>query len=131
MEVTQVIPHRNQVRQPDYYNKSPHGCRFRPTDAELILYYLKQKIQTGNHPECRLYQVNLYDYNPREQTSKDEYRGYDNDTWYFLTPRTPKDPNGIRPNRKTKDSWFWKATKKDKNVYKNERSRQVIGKKRT
>lgn len=52
--------------QSDYEDMLEPGYRFRPTDSEIIVYYLKQKIETGEHPECRLHQVNIYNYNPDE-----------------------------------------------------------------
>ena len=63
----QIVSHNNQQQQPDYADLLEPGYRFCPTDTELIVYYLKPKIETGKqHPNCRYYEVNIYDYSPDE-----------------------------------------------------------------
>ncbi|PWA81143.1 NAC domain-containing protein [Artemisia annua] len=59
----------NNQEQHDYADSLEPGYRFCPTDVELIVYYLKPKIDTGRrHPNFRYYEVNIYDYGPDELT---------------------------------------------------------------
>ena len=51
--------------EPDYLSTLPLGYRFCPTDSEIIVNYLKPKIETGKkHTEWRLYDINFYDHHP-------------------------------------------------------------------
>ena len=64
----EIIPYNNQ-EQHDYADTLEPGYRFCPTDPELIVYYLKPKIETGKrHPNCRYYEANIYDCSPDELT---------------------------------------------------------------
>ncbi|GKA30257.1 NAC domain-containing protein [Tanacetum coccineum] len=113
--------------QHDYADSLEPGYRFCPTDVELIVYYLKPKIDTGiRHPNMRYYEVNIYECGPDELTAKPEYRSCEN-KWYFLTPRERKHPNGNRPNRKTKNGGTWKASQKAKPQFDN--MKRVVGSK--
>ncbi|KAM0054336.1 putative transcription factor NAM family [Helianthus debilis subsp. tardiflorus] len=109
----EIVPYAHQ-EQPDYVDNLLPGYRFCPTDSELILYYLKPKIQTGERPKCRIYEVNLYSHSPEELTN--QYRPCD-DKWYFFTPRERKYEKGKVPNRRTGNFGYWKATQKYTYVY--------------
>ncbi|KAK9064230.1 hypothetical protein SSX86_015610 [Deinandra increscens subsp. villosa] len=111
---------------PDYLDNLLPGYRFCPTDQELILYYLKRQIETGERPASRIHEVNLYNYSPEQLTT--EYRPCD-DKWYFLTSRERKYQKGDVPNRRTRDFGFWKMTQKFTKVYRDETRREVIGRK--
>jgi hypothetical protein len=64
----EIIRYNNQEEH-DYADTLEPGYRFCPTDPELIVYYLKPKIETGKrHPNCRYYEVNIYDCSPDELT---------------------------------------------------------------
>ncbi|PWA50490.1 NAC domain-containing protein [Artemisia annua] len=105
----QIVSHNNQ-QQPDYADLLEPGYRFCPTDPELIVYYLKPKIETGKrHPNCRYYEVNIYDYSHDELTAKPEYRSCEN-KWYFLTWTEHKHCNGNCLNRQTRNGGNWKAS---------------------
>ncbi|PWA86032.1 NAC domain-containing protein [Artemisia annua] len=118
----------NNQEQHDYADSLEPGYRFCPTDVELIVNYLKPKIDTGRrHPNCRYYEVNIYDYDPDELTAKPEYRSCEN-KWYFLTSRERKHPNGTRSNRKTKSGSTWKASGKGKPQYDD--MNRVVGSKK-
>ncbi|KAK1422651.1 hypothetical protein QVD17_17937 [Tagetes erecta] len=127
--MAQIVPYTRQV-EPDYLDNLLPGYRFCPTDSELILHYLKRKIETGEHRGCRIYEVNLYDYTPEQLTN--QYRACDN-KWYFLTPVSRKYVNGFVANRKiTGDTEaLWKTTQKGAPVYFDASRRQVIGSKRS
>ncbi|PWA89710.1 NAC domain-containing protein [Artemisia annua] len=108
--VNQEIIRYNNQEEHDYADTLEPGYRFCPTDPELIVYYLKPKIETGKrHPNCRYYEVNIYDCSPDELTAKPEYRSCEN-KWYFLTWMERKHPNGSRPNRQTRNGGRWKAS---------------------
>ncbi|KAJ0793601.1 putative transcription factor NAM family [Helianthus annuus] len=109
----EIVPYAHQ-EQPDYVDNLLPSYRFCPTDSELILYYLKPKIETGEHPKCRIYEVNLYSHSPEELTN--QYRPCD-DKWYFFTPRERKYEKGKVPNRRTGDFGYWKTTQKYTSVY--------------
>ncbi|GAA0164179.1 DNA-binding transcription factor [Lithospermum erythrorhizon] len=87
----------------------PPGVRFHPTDEELILYYLQNKVNFVPLSECIIGEVELYNYDPWNLPEK---ALYGDDEWYFFSPRDRKYKNGTRPNRTT-CSGYWKATGTD------------------
>ncbi|KAI3716918.1 hypothetical protein L1987_68147 [Smallanthus sonchifolius] len=123
----QIVPHTTQMH-PDYLDNLHPGYRFCPTDAELICYYLKQKIETGEHPKCRIYEVNLYHHTPEQLTRN--YRGCEG-KWYFLTSRERKYEKGDVPNRRTGDFGYWKTTQKYTSVYDDVIRGRVVGRRRS
>lgn len=62
----QLASYNNHQAEGDYVDNLQPGYRFCPTDAEIIVYYLKRKIDTGEHPQSRLYEVNIYDHDPQD-----------------------------------------------------------------
>ncbi|VFR00874.1 unnamed protein product [Cuscuta campestris] len=122
-----------------FFRSLPPGCRFNPTDEELIVHYLTRKVYNQTLPRNRITPLNLYDYNPQmlpniggwEQAAAGETSSSNNfgerDSYYF-TPRHRKYMNGSRPNRAAGDG-YWKATGADKKV---ENSKgEVLGFKKT
>ncbi|KAE8720860.1 NAC domain-containing protein 74 [Hibiscus syriacus] len=104
----------------------PPGFRFHPTDEELIVYYLKNKIN-GRKIELEIIpEVDLYKCEPWELPGRSLLPSKDME-WYFFSPRDRKYPNGSRTNRATK-SGYWKATGKDRKV--NSQTR-AVGMKKT
>ncbi|KAI3823906.1 hypothetical protein L1987_05351 [Smallanthus sonchifolius] len=91
-----IVPHTSQM-QPDYLDNLLPGYRFCPTDSELILYYLKQKIETGEHPKCRIYEVNLYNHSPEQLTRRRRSLAYYDEkglkTPFLMHEYTMDDPN--------------------------------------
>ncbi|XP_009385186.2 NAC domain-containing protein 71-like [Musa acuminata AAA Group] len=88
------------------------GFRFRPTDDELVGYYLKRKVD-GLGTELDLIPVvQLYKYDPWDLPDKSFLPKRDME-WFFFCPRDRKYPNGLRTNRATA-SGYWKATGKDR-----------------
>ncbi|KHN09490.1 NAC domain-containing protein 29 [Glycine soja] len=91
----------------------PPGFRFHPSDEELIVHYLRNKVASSPLPASFITEIDLYKYNPWELPSK---ALFGEDEWYFFTPRDRKYPNGVRPNRPDA-SGYWKATVNDKPIF--------------
>ncbi|RVW32818.1 NAC transcription factor 32 [Vitis vinifera] len=94
-------------------NSLPPGYRFNPTDAEIIVFYLRKKIDHQSLPPNKIIEVNLYGYDPDELAATYELSG--NDEWFYFTPRERKYRNGQRPNRSIGEG-YWKATGADKEI---------------
>ncbi|KDP29100.1 hypothetical protein JCGZ_16489 [Jatropha curcas] len=90
----------------------PPGFRFHPSDEELIVHYLKNKVASRTLPATIIAELDLYKYNPWDLPKK---ALFGDDEWYFFTPRDRKYPNGARPNRAAA-SGYWKATGTDKPI---------------
>ncbi|KAJ9702731.1 hypothetical protein PVL29_004454 [Vitis rotundifolia] len=94
-------------------NSLPPGYRFNPTDAEIIVFYLKKKVDHQPLPPNKIIEVNLYAYDPEELAAR--YKPSGNDEWFYFTPRDRKYRNGQRPNRSV-EGGYWKATGADKEI---------------
>ncbi|PSS14401.1 NAC transcription factor [Actinidia chinensis var. chinensis] len=90
----------------------PPGFRFHPSDEELIIHYLLNKVNWRLLPASIIAEIELYNYNPWELPKKALFGEHE---WYFFSPRDRKYPNGERPNR-TAASGYWKATGTDKPI---------------
>ncbi|XP_027343383.1 NAC transcription factor 29-like [Abrus precatorius] len=90
----------------------PPGFRFHPSDEELIVHYLQNKITSRPLPASIIAEIDLYKYNPWELPNKSLFG---EEEWYFFSPRDRKYPNGLRPNRAAA-SGYWKATGTDKPI---------------
>ncbi|ONI03099.1 hypothetical protein PRUPE_6G238600 [Prunus persica] len=91
----------------------PAGFRFHPSDEELIVHYLKNKVTSSPLPATIITELDLYKYNPWELPAK---ASFGEEEWYFFTPRDRKYPNGSRPNRAA-GLGYWKATGTDKHIF--------------
>ncbi|XP_015875710.2 protein ATAF2-like [Ziziphus jujuba] len=92
------------------------GYRFCPYDHELLNDYLKKKLANECLPANRIFEVNLYKFNPEDLSERYKLPG--EKECYFFTPRDRKYKNGSRPNRAAGDG-YWKATGADKRVKDN------------
>ncbi|KAH9329376.1 hypothetical protein KI387_001484 [Taxus chinensis] len=90
----------------------PPGFRFFPTDEELVVHYLSNKVASHPLPALIIGEVDLYKYDPWQLPEKALFGEKE---WYFFTPRDRKYPNGSRPNRAA-GSGYWKATGADKPI---------------
>ncbi|MCO5591783.1 hypothetical protein L7F22_045775 [Adiantum nelumboides] len=105
--------------------KELRGFRFRPTDEELVSYYLERKVCGRALPFEVIAEIDLYKYEPWDLPDKSALPTPDLE-WYFFIPRDRKYPNGSRTNRAT-GKGYWKSTGKDRAV--SSRSRAVGTKK--
>ncbi|KAI9196404.1 hypothetical protein LWI28_023625 [Acer negundo] len=91
----------------------PPGFRFHPSDEELIVHYLQNKVNSRSIPATIIAEVDLYKHNPWELPEKALFGEKE---WYFFSPREKKYPNGERPNRAA-GVGYWKATATDKPIF--------------
>ncbi|KAL7126901.1 hypothetical protein ABFS83_14G217500 [Erythranthe nasuta] len=106
----------------------PPGIRFKPKDEELIVFYLKPKVDEQPVPPSEINIVDFYQYDP--QTLADEHPSrLGQKEWYFFTYREKKYQNGKRPNRSAGNG-YWKATAADKPIH-LDLTEQIIGYKKT
>ncbi|KAL6527801.1 hypothetical protein OROMI_029612 [Orobanche minor] len=103
----------------------PPGYRFMPTDEELIIVYLRKKVNNEPIPVAGMSEVNLYKFTPKYLT--ENYPQLGDKEWYFYTPRDRKYPNGNRPKRSVEGIGYWKATGADKLIRLKD---ELVGKKK-
>ncbi|CAJ1974881.1 unnamed protein product [Sphenostylis stenocarpa] len=102
-------------------NSTP-GFRFRPTDVELIEFFLKRKVRGKNIPSGVIAELDLYKYAPWDLPDKSVLQSGDLE-WYFFCPRGKKYLTGGRLNRAT-EAGYWKTTGKDREI---EHKNRVVG----
>ncbi|TKY64173.1 NTM 9 [Spatholobus suberectus] len=106
----------------------PVGFRFRPTDEELVNYYLKHKSLGDDFPVHIIPEIDLCSVEPWDVKAMSVIKS-DDPEWYFFSPVDYKYSNRKRVNRTTKRG-FWKATGNDRNV-RMTGTNKVIGTKKT
>lgn len=102
--------------------KLPPGFRFHPTDEELVVHYLKRKVQSLHLP------VSI----PEAEVCKSDPWDLPGDVEqerYLFSTTEIKYPNGKRANRTT-TSGYWKATGLDKKIL-DSTNKKVVGLKKT
>ncbi|CAJ2637407.1 unnamed protein product [Trifolium pratense] len=104
----------------------PAGFRFHPNDDEIITCYLINKVLNSTFSAIAIGEADLNKCEPWDLPKKAKMGEKD---WYFFCQRDRKYPTGTRTNRAT-ESGYWKATGKDKEIYKG-KSNQLIGMKKT
>ncbi|KAL6640726.1 hypothetical protein ACP70R_021849 [Stipagrostis hirtigluma subsp. patula] len=110
----------------------PPGFRFHPTDEEVITSYLLQKFLNPNFDPRAVGEVDLNKCEPWDLPSKAKMGEKE---WYFFCHKDMKYPTGMRTNRATKEG-YWKATCKDKGIFKPPSAgggggRELVGMKKT
>ncbi|KAH6834238.1 NAC-like [Perilla frutescens var. hirtella] len=113
MEAAAPPPTPASEAPPAAKTRYPPGYRFKPTESELILYYLQKKVNNEPIPISDIKDIYLKEHSPKALTEAFPKIG-DNE-WYFFTPRDRKYPNGTRPDRAA-DTGYWKATGADNRV---------------
>ncbi|KAK6917616.1 NAC domain, partial [Dillenia turbinata] len=99
----------------------PPGFRFHPTDQELIIHYLQNKVSSSEIATISIIaEIELYKFDPWQLPGVFLGGG-----GVFFSPRGRKYPNGSRPNRAAV-SGYWKATGTDRPIF-NSSGTQCIG----
>ncbi|KAG6717994.1 hypothetical protein I3842_04G128200 [Carya illinoinensis] len=114
----QRFPADIEMEEQVVYTKPPPGYIFRPTDEELIVYFLKNKLCNQPVPIDDIVEVNnLYAYNPDFLAAK--YKDYGEDHLYIFTPRDRKNKYGYRIHRAAGNG-YCKVIGGDKKIKSNE-----------
>ncbi|KAI4378805.1 hypothetical protein MLD38_016235 [Melastoma candidum] len=87
------------------------GYSFRPTDEELIRYYLKRKVTGRQFCIDGIQERYVYSLDPRDLKGQEGVKR----KWYFFSPRERKYSKGNRSNRSTKQG-SWRKTGNDRPV---------------
>ncbi|KAJ9168580.1 hypothetical protein P3X46_020083 [Hevea brasiliensis] len=107
------------------------GFRFRPTDEELVGFYLKRKVEMKAIKIDLIKNIDVYKYEPWDLPKQASSAAGDKEReWYFFCRRGRKYKNSIRPNRVT-GCGFWKATGIDKPIYSAREFQDCIGLKKS
>ncbi|CAG7891476.1 unnamed protein product [Brassica rapa] len=95
------------------------GFRFRPTDEELISYYLKMKVQGKPMFLDAIGEVDVYKHDPSDLPEHSRLMKTKHQEWFFFT--TPPEKHGKRENNKG----YWIQKGEDKKIKRGDN--QLIG----
>ncbi|KAK9207135.1 hypothetical protein WN943_017420 [Citrus x changshan-huyou] len=99
------------------------GYRFRPTEDEIISYFLENKMRGNVFPVHVINTVNICAFEPWQLPGQAAIR--DDDEWYFFSEHNKKYANSARTERTTR-AGHWKVTGKDRQIWDKNR-KEVIG----
>ncbi|KAL2336322.1 hypothetical protein Fmac_010768 [Flemingia macrophylla] len=106
----------------------PVGYRFRPTDEELVNYYLRHKLLNDDFPVHIIPVIDLCKVEPWDVRARSVIKS-DDPEWFFFSPLDYKYQHSKRVNRTT-ERGYWKSTGRDRTI-KKAGSKNVIGTKKT
>ncbi|KAL8502599.1 hypothetical protein ACS0TY_021660 [Phlomoides rotata] len=115
----------NEEDEHDELLELPPGFRFHPTDEEIIMHYLLNKVIDRRFVAKAIGEADL---NKCEPWDLPKMAKIGEKEWFFFCQRDRKYPTGMRTNRAT-ESGYWKATGKDKEIYKSRNC--LVGMKKT
>ncbi|KAL2481213.1 hypothetical protein Adt_34179 [Abeliophyllum distichum] len=115
------------VNEEDDLMDLPPGFRFHPTDEEIIIHYLINKVMDKRFAAKAIGEADLNKCEPWDLPKKAKMGEKE---WYFFCQRDRKYPTGMRTNRAT-ESGYWKATGKDKEIYYKKGRNCLVGMKKT
>ncbi|KAH9610469.1 hypothetical protein KSS87_018073 [Heliosperma pusillum] len=103
------------------------GFRFKPTEEELLSFYLmNMTYDTKMHLDIIGF-LNIYKHAPWDLPGLAKIGERE---WYFFVPRDRKHNNGGKPNRTTENG-YWKATGSDRKIFSLSEPKRVIGLRKT
>ncbi|XP_059628907.1 NAC domain-containing protein 91-like [Cornus florida] len=102
------------------------GYGFRPTDKELVDYFLRFKINGDERKVSEIPEVDICKFEPWDLPDFSKIKSNDNQ-WFFFCPTDWKYVNGQRVNRATEHG-YWNSTGRDRMI---KSGKSVIGKKKT
>ncbi|XP_047086722.1 NAC domain-containing protein 87-like [Lolium rigidum] len=105
----------------------PPGFRFHPTDEEIISHYLTPKALDHRFCSGVIGEVDLNKCEPWHLPGRAKMGEKE---WYFFCHKDRKYPTGTRTNRAT-ESGYWKATGKDKEIFRGTGRGALVGMKKT
>ncbi|KAL3535226.1 hypothetical protein ACH5RR_003687 [Cinchona calisaya] len=117
---------RSEEEDPYSWKKHlPIGIKFRPTDQELLLEYLKIKFEDKPITPGIISEEEIYEYPP--EILQDKAFKHDDGRMYFFTNLKGKDNSKSKKERFVKKIGYWKATQARTDVHDDDNRKHKIG----
>ncbi|KAG0536949.1 LOW QUALITY PROTEIN: hypothetical protein BDA96_03G106000 [Sorghum bicolor] len=97
----------------------PTGFHFDPSDFEIVNHFLRNKVRNRDYTCTAIGEVDL---NKTEPWDLPKEAKMGEKEWYFFYQKDRKYPTGLRATK----AGYWKATGKDKKVYKPSKGEEVV-----